>query len=80
MINNYYKPTPKIWRKIGDTALLGCTAMNGPVLASPLTDNEKMWTIFIISIIGVAIKMTTNFFKEPEDPILPSDVNTTSTK
>lgn len=65
-MQNYYKPTPKKWRKIGDAILLGCTSLSAFVMGSPLTDNGKAWATFILNVIGVAGKVVTNFFKEDE--------------
>ena len=58
MKRNYYSPTPKKWRKIGD-ALLGVSAMGVPAVLMSYT-----WigvTLFIIGIVG---KFLTNFFSE----------------
>jgi hypothetical protein len=69
MMSNYYKPTPKKWRKIGDAILLGCSSLSLLVMGSPMTDNGKAWAVFIINSIGVAGKVITNMFKEDEQPV-----------
>jgi hypothetical protein len=63
-MNNFYKPTPVKWRKLGDTILLGCTSFSGLLMTAPLSDNHKAWAILGLNAIGVLGKMITNFFKE----------------
>lgn len=72
MTKNYYKPTPKKWRKIGDAILYGC----GAIGASGLIAFDQMQSIFSakemkvivgsVLIIGFIGKFLTNFFKEDE--------------
>jgi hypothetical protein len=53
---NYWAPTPKKWRQIGD-ALLGVSAMGVPAILA-----SHAWlgiTLFLIGIIG---KFLTNIF------------------
>ena len=69
-LSNYYKPTPKKWRKIGDTIL----AVGTFVTAGSLIQYDQLKEIFtpqevkiIIAcafIMGVSGKFLTNFFKE----------------
>lgn len=71
-LSNYYKPTPKKWRKIGDTIL----AVGTFVTAGSLIQYDQLKEIFtpqevkvIIAsafVLGVAGKFLTNFFKEEE--------------
>ena len=70
MIKNYYKPTPKKWRKLGDAIL----AVGVFVTAGGLIEYDRLTQIFdakelkvIIGgafICGVIGKFLTNFFKE----------------
>jgi hypothetical protein len=70
MIKNYYKPTPKKWRKLGDAIL----AVAVFVTAGGLIEFDKLSQIFdakelkiiigIAFILGVVGKFLTNFFKE----------------
>jgi S-adenosylmethionine:tRNA-ribosyltransferase-isomerase (queuine synthetase) len=70
VMKNYYKPTPKKWRRIGDTILAVGTA----ITAGALIEFEKLEKIFsakelkiIIAVafgLAVAGKFLTNFFKE----------------
>jgi hypothetical protein len=60
MKNNYYAPTPKKWRQLGD-ALLAVALVGIPAELS-----GYKWiglTLFIVGIIG---KFLTNFFKEED--------------
>ena len=64
MLKNFYEPTPKRMRKLGDTILIGCTGLSGLMMGSPLSDNGKLWAVFILNSIGVLGKMLTNLAKE----------------
>lgn len=64
MIKNYYNPTPKKWRKIGDAILLGTTSLSAMMMGAPLSENAKTWTIFLLNVAGVFGKVITNFAKE----------------
>lgn len=54
--NNYWKPTPKKWRMIGDTLLIISTSFSG----WEFMNNEKEIG-FIFLCIGVLGKVITNF-------------------
>lgn len=70
ILKNYWAPTPKKWRKIGDTIL----AVGTFVTAGSLLGYDEMKEIFtpkevkvIIAssfILGVVGKFLTNFFKD----------------
>ena len=57
MLRNYYKPTPKKWRKLGD-ALLGVSTL---ITTFALYENVK-WVAVTALITGVIGKFLTNFF------------------
>ena len=76
MIGNYYKPTPKIWRQIGDSFLAVCTVISTFVPQMPLPDKDKVWAMLILNVIGALGKTFTNFFKVPADAVTEADVNT----
>jgi uncharacterized membrane protein len=59
MKNNYYSPTPKKWRKLGD-ALLGVSTT---ITGFAIYENEK-WIALTALILGVIGKFLTNFFGE----------------
>lgn len=60
---NYFKPTPKKLRKIGDALLALSTAFMGYEIL--FANNPTLATI--IMILGVAGKFLTNFFSEDKD-------------
>lgn len=69
-IKNYYKPTPKKWRKLGDAILYGC----GSIGATGLITFDQLKEIFAahelkiiigaVLILGFIGKFLTNFFHE----------------
>lgn len=73
MLNNYWKPTPIMWRKIGDSVLATCTAIGtGTILEWDkveryFTPHEIKIGLLIVFILGAGGKFLTNFFKKPED-------------
>jgi hypothetical protein len=70
LFDNYKKPTPAKWRKIGDAILLGSSSFSGMVMGLPLSEHAQLWTIFILNAVGVVGKVLTNFFKD-EDIVQP---------
>ncbi len=59
MFKNYYAPTPKKWRKIGDTLLaISLYAQTEQAFSG----NTKLMTG--VAIIGLVGKFLTNFFAE----------------
>lgn len=60
MFKQYYKPTPKKWRKIGD-ALLAIS-----LTAVPLELSGYRWLSIGLFVFGVVGKFLTNFFSEDE--------------
>lgn len=65
-MSNYYKPTPKKWRKIGDAILLGTATVSTLMMGAPFDDHTISVTVWVLSVIGVAGKIITNFFKEDQ--------------
>lgn len=61
VLKNYYKPTPKKWRKIGD-ALLAVS-----LVAVPAELAGHAWLSISIFLLGVVGKFLTNFFSEDEN-------------
>ena len=72
-LSNYYKPTPKKWRKIGDTILaVGTFVTAGSLvqydqLKEIFTPQEVKFIIASAFVLGVSGKFLTNFFKEEEN-------------
>ena len=67
---NYWKPTPKKWRKIGDSFLAVSTVLSiGGLwqfdnLKDVFTPNELKIMIVLSLVLGVIGKFLTNFFVE----------------
>lgn len=67
---NYWKPTPKKWRKIGDALLAVSTVLSiGGLwqfdnLKDVFTSNELKVMIVLSIVLGVIGKFLTNFFVE----------------
>lgn len=60
LAKNYYAPTPKKWRQLGD-ALLALSLTGIPAELAGYT-----WIGLTLFIIGVVGKFLTNFFKEED--------------
>jgi len=73
-LKNYYKPTPKKWRKLGDAILATSVFVTGggllafDQLKDIFGDGFLKWSIGIAFIAGVVGKFLTNLFKEDETP------------
>jgi hypothetical protein len=65
-VANYYKKTPKSWKRLGDTALFGIPLISTAIIASPLSENVKLWTLFICNITLALVKIVTKFVGEEE--------------
>lgn len=59
MIKRYYKPTPILWRKIGDSLL----AVSSFIAGSGILTENKNVAIIALSV-GVVGKFLTNFFTD----------------
>lgn len=74
-IKNFYLPTPKKYRQLGD-AILGFTIMLQPsTLTLPLTVNGHVWLNFGILVVGYAAKQFTNFWTDQEPPLTPNEMD-----
>lgn len=65
-LKNYYAPTPKRLRKLGDGILYASLALQPLTLTLPVTDNQRMWINFGLSTAGIFGKFITNLFKDEE--------------
>jgi hypothetical protein len=71
----YWKPTPKKWRKLGDSLLAAATvvAVGGiwqwDYLRELFTIQELRFLIGLSILFGVVGKFLTNFFKDDETEI-----------
>lgn len=61
MKKNYYSPTPKKWRKLGDALLGVSTTITGFAIYE-----EAKWVAIAALLCGVVGKFLTNFFAEDE--------------
>lgn len=64
--SNYWHPTPKFWRKVGDSILLATVAIEGLTTQLPISEDSMKWSLFFIGVVGVAGKFITNLFKDEE--------------
>lgn len=62
-LKNYYEPTPKKYRMIGDALLIISSAFSGYNFMS----NQEEWGLFFL-ILGTIGKVLTNFATEAEKP------------
>jgi hypothetical protein len=73
LVKSYWKPTPKKWRKFGDSLLAASTVLSiGGIwqfdnLKEIFTPLELKIMIASSIILGVLGKFLTNFFKEEEN-------------
>lgn len=71
-MSNYWKPTPKKWRRIGDSLLASATVLSiGGLwqfdnLKDIFTPIELKAMIISSILLGVVGKFLTNFFKEDD--------------
>ena len=72
-MKHYWKPTPKKWRKIGDSILFGCGTLGASglfaftELKETFGEKELKIIIGIVLALGFIGKFLSNFFKdEPE--------------
>jgi len=72
MMKNYWKPTPKKWRRLGDSllAVASVVAIGGiwqyDSLKEIFTPGELKFMIIASITFGVLGKFLTNFFKEED--------------
>ena len=61
-LKKYYQPTPKPWRKVGDSILFAGMTMTGYAIFS-----EDKWFAIVSLILTVAGKTITNLFTDDID-------------
>ena len=61
LMKNYWSPTPKKWRKLGDALLGASTTITGFAIA-----NDSKYIAYAALICGVLGKVITNLFTETE--------------
>lgn len=60
--SKYQKPTPKKWRRLGDSLL----AVSAFIVAFTIGKDGMEWLEYTALAVGVAGKFMTNFFAEEE--------------
>jgi len=63
-LESYWKPTPQLARKWGDSILIFCVGISPLITTLPITETAQKWWMFGLSAMGVIGKVITNFFKE----------------
>jgi hypothetical protein len=63
-LDNYKKPTPVIWRKIGDSVLIASASLSTAVMGLPISEHNKLYIVFALNVLGVIGKILTNLFKK----------------
>jgi len=63
-IKNYYKPTPKKWRKLGDALIVAIPTVQGAIMGLDISLRAKAWIVLVISVILATGKFLTNFFAD----------------
>lgn len=66
---DYKKPVPIKWRKIGDFSLVVSTFLSGSLMGLPIDEHQKLWSIFILNFISTCIKFFANAQKESSNII-----------
>jgi len=60
-LENYYKKTPKFWKRIGDTALFGIPLITAAIIPMPIEETTKLWIIGVCDLFLALIKIITKF-------------------
>ena len=63
-ISNLKKPSNLSYKRIADVLLYTLPLYQVAIVASPLTDNAKLWYGFILTMIVVTLKGITKFTAE----------------
>jgi hypothetical protein len=75
-IRGYWKPTPKVIRKISDF-IFGLTIVASGIIAGAdkdiISSDQKVRLMFYITSAGAVVKYTSNFFKD-ETPNTPDNL------
>lgn len=61
---NYYSPTPKKYRKLGDAILYFATGLQPIFALLPMQEDVKVWVMVGVSVLGLIGKTITNFYTE----------------
>lgn len=72
-LKNFYLPTPKRIRIIGDSILGFTVALQPMTLGLPLSATEHVWVSFAIAFAGLVGKFITNLFTDEEAQMTPRE-------
>ena len=64
-INNFNKPTPKLWKRIGNTAIYGLPLLASAVQAGPFDMGTKCIIVWYLTLGCTLVKIVSKFFTEP---------------
>lgn len=67
MLDNYKKPTPNKWRKIGDYILVIQVFVTSSLPTWPLPEHQKVIIGSIVNFVGISLKFWTNTKKHPDE-------------
>ena len=60
-LSNYYMKTPAAVKFWGDVMLFSAPLLSGAVMASPLSEQVKLWAVFGLNLVLVIGKVLTKF-------------------
>jgi hypothetical protein len=63
---NYKKPVPPKWRKVGDFILAISVFLSGSIMGLPISEHYKLWTIFVLNFVSTVLKFWANTKKDDE--------------
>lgn len=67
-ISNLRKPSNLYYKRIADVFLYTLPLYQGAIMASPLTEKQKLWYGFILTMIIVTLKGLTKFTSQEDQP------------
>jgi len=68
-VSNYYKKTPKFWKRLGDSALVGIPLISSALMTAPIPEDLKLWLMFVCNIALAIFKIITKFIGEEYNDI-----------
>ena len=70
---NYYRRTPRRWKRFGDACLVGIPLISSAIMTAPMDETVKLWVIFACNITLAIAKIITKFIGDEEsdhsDPV-----------
>jgi len=63
-LDNLNKPSNKKWKSVADFFLYTLPLYQGAIITLPITDNQKMWITFMVSIVVISLKGLSKFTEE----------------